>query len=257
MPAQNPTFAGQAGCAELSDALKSVSLQQPAQSIRLQPGGSKAETKDAVALTAFCSVPLPPAPTACLSPRIHSRAANPGSRAALNLQSSKSPLAQRSARNSAGVSVLRKSADAVLTTAKSAPSSSPKVAAFRQACQRSGVQESTSNVGQEFDDISAAVRRSRMRIDKIGINRDSAHERRRLEIYALNTILCASEDAKLQELIKQHANDAVKDADVTETEHMIALAAVPDSDDDKYQGNSPRATKSGYAGPPTGSFHKV
>lgn len=96
-----------------------------------------------------------------------------------------------------------------------------------------------------------------MRIDKIGINRDSAHERRRLEIYALNTILCASEDAKLQELIKQHANDAVKDADVTETEHMIALAAVPDSDDDKYQGNSPRATKSGYAGPPTGSFHKV
>jgi len=98
-----------------------------------------------------------------------------------------------------------------------------------------------------------------MRIDKIGINRDSAHERRRLEIYALNTILCASEDAKLQELIKQHANDIVKDADVAETERMIALAAMPDSDDDKHQGNSPRATKSGYAGSPRlyGSMHKV
>ena len=96
-----------------------------------------------------------------------------------------------------------------------------------------------------------------MRIDKIGVNRDSAHERRRLEIYALNTILCASEDAKLQELIKQHANDTVKDADVGETERMIALAAMPDSDDDKHQGNSPRATKSGYAGSPNGSIHKV
>ena len=96
-----------------------------------------------------------------------------------------------------------------------------------------------------------------IRIDKIGINRDSAHERRRLEIYALNTILCASEDAKLQELIKQHANDTVKDADVAETERMIALAAMPDSDDDKHQGNSPRATKTGYAGSSNGSIHKV
>lgn len=96
-----------------------------------------------------------------------------------------------------------------------------------------------------------------MRIEKIGINRDRAHERRRLEIYALNTILCASEDAKLQELIKQHASDTVKDADVGDTECMIALAAMPDSDDDKHQGNSPRASKSGYAGSPNGSIHKV
>ena len=162
MPAQSPTSAVQASCAELSDALKSVSLQQPAQSICLRPGGSKAETKDVVALTAFCSVPGPPAPTACLSPRIHSQAAFPGSRAAFNVQSSKSPFAQRSVRNSAGVTVLRKSADAVLTTAKSAPSSSPKIAAFRQACQRNGMQKSTSNAGQEVDDIPAAVRRSRV-----------------------------------------------------------------------------------------------
>jgi len=162
MPAEGSTLAVQASCAELSDALKSVSLQQPAQSVRLQPGGSKAETKDAVDLTAFCSVPVPSAPTACLSPRIHSRAANPGSRAALNVQSSKSPFAQHSVRKSAGVGVLRKSADAVHTTAKSAPSSSPRVAAFRQARQRNGVQKSTSNAGQEADDISAAVRRSRV-----------------------------------------------------------------------------------------------
>ena len=162
MPARNRTSAVQATCAELSTALKSVSLQQPAQSIHLQPGGSKAETKSAVAMTAFCSVPVPPAPTACLSPRIHSQAANPGSRAALNLQSSKSPFAQRSVRNSAGVTVLRKSADAVLTTAKSAPSSSPRVAAFRQARQHNGVQKRSSNAGQEVDDISAAVRRSRV-----------------------------------------------------------------------------------------------
>ena len=164
MPAEGSKLAVQASCAELSDALKSVSLQQPAQSVRLQPGGSKAETKDAVDLTAFCSVPVPPAPTACLSPRIHSRAANPGSRAALNVQSSKSPCAQHSVRKSAGVGVLRKSADAVLTTAKSAPSSSPRVAAFRQARQRNGLQKSTSNTAQELDDISAAVRRSRVRI---------------------------------------------------------------------------------------------
>lgn len=162
MPAQSPISAVQASCAELSDARKSASLQQPAQSTRLQPGRSKAETKDAVALTAFCSVPMPPAPTPCLSPRIHSQPANPGSRAALNVQSSKSPFAQRSVKNSAGVNVLRKSADAVLTTAKSAPSSSPRVAAFRQVRQRNGVQKSTSNAGQEADDISAAVRRSRV-----------------------------------------------------------------------------------------------
>ena len=162
MPAEGSTFAVQASCAELSDALQNVSLQQPAQSIRLQPGDSKAETKDAVALTAFCSVPVPPAPTACLSPRIHSQVAKPGSRAALNVQSSKSPFAQRSLKNSAGVSVLRKSADAVLTTAKSAPSSSPRVAAFRQTRQRNGVQKSTSNATQELDDIPAAVRRARV-----------------------------------------------------------------------------------------------
>ena len=87
-----------------------------------------------------------------------------------------------------------------------------------------------------------------MRIDKIGINRDSAHERKRLEIYALNTILRASEEAKLQQLIQQHAS--VEEVDSSEQDRMVTLAALPDSDDDKYQGNSPRSAKSG-------NLHKV
>ena len=70
-----------------------------------------------------------------------------------------------------------------------------------------------------------------MRIDKIGINRDSAHERKRLEIYALNTILRASEEAKLLELIKQHASDDEQSPDSAEQDRMTVLAALPDSDD--------------------------
>ena len=89
-----------------------------------------------------------------------------------------------------------------------------------------------------------------MRIDKIGINRDSAHDRKRLEIYALNTILRASEEAKLQQLIKQHACSNEQSPDSDELERMTALAALPDSDDDKYQASSPRTNKSG-------SVHKI
>lgn len=89
-----------------------------------------------------------------------------------------------------------------------------------------------------------------MRIDKIGINRDSAHERKRLEVYALNAILRASEEAKLQQLIKQHACSSEQSPDRDEQEQMTALAALPDSDDDKYQASSPRTAKSG-------SVHKV
>ena len=89
-----------------------------------------------------------------------------------------------------------------------------------------------------------------MRIDKIGVNRDSAHERNRLEIYALNTVLRASEEAKLQQLIQEHANGSQGTYDAAEQERMATMAALPDSDDDKYQGNSPRTSKSG-------SLHKV
>ncbi|KAL3162243.1 hypothetical protein ABBQ32_009942 [Trebouxia sp. C0010 RCD-2024] len=89
-----------------------------------------------------------------------------------------------------------------------------------------------------------------MRIDKIGINRDSAHERKRLEIYALNTVLCASEEAKLLQLIKQHASSGEQSSDSAEQDRMTLLAALPDSDDDKCQASSPRTAKSG-------SVHKV
>ena len=89
-----------------------------------------------------------------------------------------------------------------------------------------------------------------MRIDKIGINRDSAHERKRLEVYALNTVLRASEEAKLQQLIKQHACSSEQSPNSDEQEQMTVLAALPDSDDDKYQASSPRTAKSG-------AVHKV
>ena len=95
-----------------------------------------------------------------------------------------------------------------------------------------------------------------MRIDKIGVNRDSAHERRRLEIYALNTILCASEDARLQQLIQQHAKELDQATEPVETERMLAIAALPDSDDDKHQGNSPRSPRAGCV-MSFGSVHKI
>lgn len=96
-----------------------------------------------------------------------------------------------------------------------------------------------------------------MRIDKIGINSDSAHERKRLEIYALNTILRASEEAKLQQLIQQHADDIVEDPDRAETERMLTIAALPDSDDDKHQVSSPRTSKNGCMASTNGSIHKI
>ena len=97
---------------------------------------------------------------------------------------------------------------------------------------------------------------SQMRVEKIGVNRDSAHERRRLEIYALNTIMCASEDTKLQQLIKQHADELERFTEPSETARMLAIAALPDSDDDKYQSNSPRFAKTGVS-LSTGAMHKV
>lgn len=89
-----------------------------------------------------------------------------------------------------------------------------------------------------------------MRVEKIGINRDSAHERRRHEIYALNALMRASEEAKLQMLIKQHAESNME-ADAAETERMHVLAAQPDSDDDKYD------HRLGLSANHAGSPHKV
>ena len=92
-----------------------------------------------------------------------------------------------------------------------------------------------------------------MRVQKIGINQDSTHERRRHEIYALNAIMRASEEAKLKELIKQHA-EGLGQPDAAEIERMALLAAQPDSDDDKHdQRHGKIKSASSHAGSP----HKV
>lgn len=92
-----------------------------------------------------------------------------------------------------------------------------------------------------------------IRVEKIGINSDSAHERRRHEIYALNAIMRASEEAKLQQLIKQHAEGSMQ-PDAAEIERMHVLAAQPDSDDDKNDHSHARSNSgSSHASSP----HKV
>ena len=85
-----------------------------------------------------------------------------------------------------------------------------------------------------------------MRIEKIGINSDSAHDRRRHEIYALNAIMRASEEAKLQELIRQHAAGSSQEPDAAETERMNVLAALPDSDDDRNAHGSNRGSPAAH-----------
>ena len=92
-----------------------------------------------------------------------------------------------------------------------------------------------------------------MRIEKIGINNDSAHERRRHEIYALNAIMQASEEAKLQDLIRQHAESSME-PDAAELERMTLLAGLPDSDDDKHSHASNRGSPAASL---NGSPHKV
>lgn len=92
-----------------------------------------------------------------------------------------------------------------------------------------------------------------MRVEKIGINHDSAHERRRHEIYALNAIMRASEEAKLLMLIKQHAEGSMP-PDAAEAERMSVLATQPDSDDDRHDHSH---TKCSPASSHAGSLHKV
>ena len=160
MPPQDAIAAVHASGANLSDALADLALQPLALDKSSHPG--KTDAKAALALTATCSLPEPPAPITCLTPRLHSSCTKPGSHAAINVQCNKSPFAQRTMKKSAGAAVLRKSADAVLVTARSASSSSPRAAAFRQARQRTSLQKSTGSGEIGTSDIAAAVRRSRV-----------------------------------------------------------------------------------------------
>lgn len=144
----------------LSDALADLTLQSSAPDKSSQLG--KTDAKVVLALTATCSLPEPPAPTACLTPRLHSSSVKLGSRAAINVQCDKSPVAQRTIKKPAAGNALRKSADAVLVTTRSATSSSPRVAAFRQARQSNSLQRSTGSGDICTSDVAAAVRRSRV-----------------------------------------------------------------------------------------------
>ena len=77
-----------------------------------------------------------------------------------------------------------------------------------------------------------------MRIANLGLNTSQEHERRRLEIYALNTVLAASEAAQLQLLIQQNAGRdpdwAQSNLSPAELQTMLA-----DSDDDVSGHSSP------------------
>lgn len=160
MPAQSAIAAVHASGTNLSDALADLTLQSSALDKSSQPG--KIDAKAALALTATGSLPEPPAPIACLTPRLHSSSVKLGSRAAVNVQCNKSPFAQRTTKKSAAGNTLRKSADAVLVTARSAMSSSPRVAAFRQARQSNSLQRSTGSGDLGTSDTAAAVQRSRV-----------------------------------------------------------------------------------------------
>ena len=76
------------------------------------------------------------------------------------------------------------------------------------------------------------------RIANLGLNTSQEHERYRLEIYALNTVLAASEAAQLQLLIQQNAG---RDPDLAQSSLSPAelQAMLADSDDDVSGHNSP------------------
>ena len=77
-----------------------------------------------------------------------------------------------------------------------------------------------------------------MRIANLGLNTSQEHERTRLEIYALNTVLAASEAAQLQLLIQQNAGG---DQDLAQSSLSPAelQAMLADSDDDVSGHSSP------------------
>lgn len=142
-------------------ALNSLTLQHAGCSSSPQRCSSP-EVQRAKSLTADGSLPGPPAPAACTSPRIQSNPAKAGSRAAWSVQASKSPFAQSVAKRLVAQPAVRKSADAILVTARSSTSNSPKVSAFRQARQRKSLQASPASAADSVDDITAATRRSRV-----------------------------------------------------------------------------------------------
>ena len=160
MPAQDTISATHTTSVDSKEALQRLSLQQSGEDLSSQPCKTKAEVKAGLCLTAASSLPETPALAACVSPRLHPRSGKSGSHVILNVQCGKSPFAQHSVRRLSEDKVLRKSADAVLFTAKS--NGNPKAAALKQPRQRSGLLKSTDNAAMSHNDISVAVRRSRV-----------------------------------------------------------------------------------------------
>ena len=139
--------------ASLQGAVQKLSLQQAKYGSTPQP----CSTKAAVELTSVSSLPEPSAPTVCTSPRLKQQPAKLDSRAALQ---AKSPFAQRSAKRLTGQDTLRKSADAILTSAKSS-GGGPKLAA-RHMQKQSSLEKKADPAASSQEGVAAAVRRSRV-----------------------------------------------------------------------------------------------
>lgn len=143
---------------DLKATLNKLELQQPVGSSGQKPIASVPSVLATNTLTSAKSLQEPPAPAKCSSPKISSHPGKPGSRAAVSLLASKSPLAQ--SKGSASQTALRRSADAVLVSGASTASSNPKATAFRLARQRNSMQLNAAN--SDDNDTAAAVRRSRV-----------------------------------------------------------------------------------------------
>lgn len=93
MTAQDTTGAVHATTVDLTASLDNLSLQQSDGDC--QPCSNKVQAKRAVSLTATTGLHEPPAPTACISPRLYSKSLKSDSRAAFSVQCDRSPFAQR------------------------------------------------------------------------------------------------------------------------------------------------------------------
>ena len=169
MPAEGIDKQADATSTHEETAFNSLSLQQ-ADCCSSPQRCSSPEVQTAKSLTAKGSLPEPSAPAACTSPKIQSHPAKAGSRAAIGTQASKSPFAQSVARQFGARPAVRKSADAVLVTARSGSSSNPKLSAFRQARQHKNLQASPASAADIVDDIIAATRRSRVQFHALDFN---------------------------------------------------------------------------------------
>ena len=156
MPAELIEKDSLASSHDLQTTFSRLELQQPAESSSPGPLAAVPKMLATSTLTSAKSLQEPPAPAKCSSPRISSHPGKPGSRAAMSLLTSKSPLYK----GRSSQPVVRRSADAVLFSGPSTASGNPKATAFRQARQRNSIQLNAANSLE--NGTAAAVRRSRV-----------------------------------------------------------------------------------------------